>query len=430
MSGVLFGIVSVDFSDLLRNSDEIGDGEAMLKRILLLSGVALVVSFGLRSRGARPAAQVSELHNPALPGSVAPSLSATQEGKVILSWLEPAESGQAFRFAIWDGKNWSATGTVVQRSDFDVYAEAPPALLSLGNGTLLSLWGQKIKTGGKWDGSHMYWSVSADLGKHWSAPVRVHSDTSPSEHSFSSVVPIDAGRAALVWLDARDYETKNRYRLMSATIDSKGTVSNEKTVDEDTCTCCPTALVKTPTGAVGAYRGHNPEEIRDIKVARLADGSWQTPRTVHDDVWKIKGCPVNGPALASNGNRVAIVWFTGSNDKPEVKFALSDDAGATFHPPIVLETPDGENHPVGHVAVSLLDDGSAIAIWLRHQASGTEIVGERVSNSGQQSGAFTVAKGTETGLGYPRVQRSGNQLMVSWSGKTSKDVKTALVSLQ
>ena len=311
-----------------------------------------------------------------------------------------------------------------------MYAEAPPAVLALSNGKLLSLWGQKIKTGDKWDGSHIFSSVSADSGKSWSVPVRVHSDASPSEHSFSSVIPLCAGRAAVIWLDASDYETKKRYQLMSAVIDSKGTVSNEKTVDEDTCTCCPTAIVKTTAGAVAAYRSHNPEEIRDIKVARLADGNWQTPHTVHDDEWKINGCPVNGPALASNAKRVAIIWFTGANDKPAVKYAISDDQGSTFQAPITLDMSNGENRSVGHVAVTLLDDGSAIGIWLRHQDSGTSIVGERIANSGQRSGTFTIASGAETGLSYPRVQRLGNQLIVSWSGETGKDVTTALVSIR
>ncbi len=200
---------------------------------------------------------------------------------------------------------------------------------------------------------------------------------------------------------------------MSAVIDSEGTVSNEKTVDEDTCTCCPTAFVKTTAGAVAAYRGHNPEEIRDIKVARLADGSWPAPHTVHHDEWKINGCPVNGPTLASNGKRVAIISFTGADDKPEVKYAISEDQGSTFQPPITLDTSNGENRPVGHVAVTLLDDGSAIDIWSRHQDSGTSIVGERIANSGQRSGTFTIARGPETGLSYPRVQCLGNQLLVS-----------------
>ena len=119
----------------------------------------------------------------------------------------------------------------------------------------------------------MFSTISADGGKHWSPPVRVHSDASLSEHSFSSMAPAGPDRALVVWLDARDDETMHRYRLMSAVIDSKGTVSDERTVDEDTCTCCPTALATTPALAIAAYRGHNSEEIRDIKFSRLTGGS-------------------------------------------------------------------------------------------------------------------------------------------------------------
>ena len=400
----------------------------MLKKILLFGGMGLLASVSWRSYSAESSGQVAELRNPALPGSVAPSISATPDGKIALSWLEPSTLGQAFRFSVWDGKSWTAPNTIVRRQDFDVYAEAPPTVVRLGNGTFLSLWGQKIKTGGKWDGSHIFSSVSADSGKIWSAPVRVHSDISPSEHSFTSAIPLENGKAEVIWLDARDYETKHRYRLMSAVINSKGQISNEKTIDEDTCTCCPTALVRTMAGAVAAYRGHNSEEMRDIKVARLLDGNWQTPHSVHDDLWKINGCPVNGPALASSGNRVGIVWFTGSNDKPEVKFALSDDQGARFQAPITLDSSNGEGRPLGHVAISLLEDGSAVAIWLRHQTPGTDMVAERISSSGQRSGTFIVASGTETSLGYPRVQRLDNQLVVSWGGKTGKGIKTAVVT--
>jgi len=400
---------------------------AMLKKILL-GALILIASLGWRSDGSESAVQVTELRNPASAGSVAPSLSATPGSQLILSWLEPAPSGLILRFALWDGKNWSTPETVVQRSDFDVYAEAPPTVLRLSTGTLLSLWGQKIPTRGKWDGSHMFSSVSTNSGKTWSAPVRIHSDASSSEHSFASAIPMDAGKAQVIWLDARDHQAKKRYRLMSATIDSKGRVSDEKTIDEDTCTCCPTALVKTAAGAVAAFRGHNALEIRDIKVARLADNNWQSPHSVHDDMWKINGCPVNGPALSSSGKKLGIVWFTGSNDKPEVKFAFSDDQGGTFQAPITLDSPNGENRPVGHVAVSLLDDGSAVAFWLHHHPSRTDLVGEQISSSGQTNSTFTIASGTESSLGYPRVQRFGNQLLISWGGKTAAVVRTAIIA--
>lgn len=119
--------------------------------------------------------------------------------------------------------------------------------------------------------------------------------------------------------------------------------------------------------------------------------------------------------------------LTGSDDKTEVKIAMSDDLGSTFRSVITLDSPSGEDRPVDHVAVSLLNDGSAVAVWLHHRSSGTEIVGERISNAGQRSDEFTIASATDTGLGYPRSQRVGDQLIVSWSGKTGKDVKTATI---
>lgn len=72
-------------------------------RILLLAGTALIVCVSWRSERAETIKNVRPLHNPALPGSMAPSLSATSDGKVILSWLEPVDASLALRFAVWDG---------------------------------------------------------------------------------------------------------------------------------------------------------------------------------------------------------------------------------------------------------------------------------------------------------------------------------------
>jgi len=401
----------------------------MLKRTFLFFGViGLTASLSWRSYSAEPSEHTRELRNPSAPGSLAPGLFASPDGALILTWIETAGTSKALKYASWDGNAWTKPATVLSQPDLQPDSAAPPIVLKLKNGSLIAVWSEIVRSRGKEEGNFLFASASSNSGKNWSTPVRIHSDQGISEHSYSSIAATGAGQATLIWLDSRDYDTKHRYRLMSVTIESDGKLGEEKTIDQDTCTCCPTAFVKTTTGALAAYRGHNPEEIRDIKVARLKDGTWQTPHTVHDDVWKINGCPVNGPALASNGNRVAVAWFTGSNEKPEVRLAMSNDLGATFEAPVTLDTPTGDDRPIGHVAVSLLDDGTAIAIWLHHQASGTEIVGERISNSGQRQGRFTIASGTETGLGYPRVERLANKLVISWSGKTGKVVRTAIIA--
>jgi hypothetical protein len=399
----------------------------MIRKVLFLVGFVTAVSFGSSGDASGPVKSSRLVPNPALAGSVSPSLSSTPEGQVILSWLEPANDGQAFKFAAWNGNSWSAPKTVVRRPDFDVYAEAPPSVLKLADGSLLAVWAQKLKSGGKWDGNYLFVAASADGGKTWSSPVRVHSDASLSEHSFSSIAPTGKDRATLIWLDARDYETKHRYRLMSATVNAKGEVTDEKTIDDDTCTCCPTAFVTSSSVGIAAYRGHTPQEIRDIKVSQLSSGTWKAPHVVHDDNWHFNGCPVNGPALAIHKDRLAIVWFTGKEDVPQVEIAFSNDLGKTFQPPIVLDSLNTVGQPVGRVAVSLLDDGNALVAWLQQGPQEAAIVGQYVSAKGVQRSRFTIASGSLRELGYPRLQRTGPNVLISWSGKTGQNVQTATI---
>jgi hypothetical protein len=319
---------------------------------------------------------------------------------------------------------WGAVQTVLRRSDFDVYAEAPPSVLKLPNGSILAVWAQKRNGTGKWPGNYLYAAASQDNGKTWSSPVRVHSDQSNSEHSFSSIAATARDRATVIWLDARDYEKNHRYRIMSAVLNSSGQVAAEKTIDDDTCTCCPTAFVSTPDITVAAYRGHTPQEIRDIKISRLLNGKWTAPRTVHDDGWQINGCPVNGPALSVNKDRVAVVWFTGKDDKPQVKMAVSRDSGKTFGQAQTLDSPGDGSRPIGHVGISLLDDGSAVAVWIQQGPSDAKIVGQRISGDMLRSRDLVLAKGTARRLGYPRLVSSTHAVIVSWGGAAGQEITT------
>jgi len=390
--------------------------------------LALAILIGWPRPNISTAASFSEISNPAVAGSLAPSLSATPQGQVILSWLEPSGPDLALRFAIRSERGWSAVQTVIRRPDFDVYAEAPPAVLKLRNGAFLAVWAQKRHGTGKWPGNYLYTAASWDGGKAWSFPLRIHSDASDSEHSFSSIAATGADRATAIWLDARDYQAGHHYRLMSALLTSTGEVKDERTIDKDVCTCCPTAFVSTVSGGVAAYRGHNLQEIRDIKVSRLADGIWQSSHTVHDDEWQINGCPVNGPALSANGRHLAALWFTAVGDTPQVKLAFSEDAGATFRLPVILDSPRNAARPVGHVAITLLEDGSALAAWLRQASSEAEIVVQPVTNGESQALPQVLASGATKDLGYPRMQLLRESVMISWGGSGDlKSVKTAIL---
>ena len=302
----------------------------------------------------------------------------------------------------------------------------------LPNSSLVAVWAEQLPPGkGKWPGNYLFSAASSDGGKNWSQAVIVHSDRTDGEHSFGSLVPQDETHAAIVWLDARDYKAKHTYRLMSAVISSSGTVSNETTVDDDVCTCCPTALIRTPQGLVAGYRNHTADEIRDIYTVRQVAGKWQNGQSLHEDHWHINGCPVNGPSMAANKQNAVAVWFTGEEERASVQIAFSSDGGTTFKTPAALDWVRKNKSVLGRVSVALLDSGDAAVSWIRRQGGKSEIVISRVRNDGRILSSQVIAEGSSDSLGYPKMQNSGSDVLVSWAGtKDAGKVNTTLVTTQ
>jgi hypothetical protein len=125
--------------------------------------------------------------------------------------------------------------------------------------------------------------------------------------------------------------------LRSALIAPDGQVSHPFEIDDRVCECCPTAAVRTADGVLVAYRDRSENEVRNIGLTRFDGDEWSDPYLLHDDGWQINGCPVNGPALAADGNRVAAAWFTAPNSRPRVQVAFSDDGGRQFGEPLVVD---------------------------------------------------------------------------------------------
>ena len=370
----------------------------------------------------------SQIENPAGRDSLAPTISAGLKGELVLSWLESSAPQMSLRYSVWQGRAWGPVQTVVQRANFDTYAEAPSIVQPLPSGALLAIWAEKKKEADQ-HGNYLLSAVSSDHGKSWSAPARIHTDASISEHSFSSVVADEHG-ATVVWLDARDYRAKKRYRLMSAVISSTGKVSGETTIDSDVCTCCPTSLTSTSKGLLTVYRGHNADQIRDTMAARKLGDSWDNPSRVHQEDWKINGCPVNGPTVNARNNEAAVVWFTAKNDKPQIENAFSSDSGQTFGDAHLLDSPKDGSRPVGHITAALLPDGKQLVVWIRQAGAGAQLVAQEISKDGETGELQVVAKGTTRALGYPHLELSGVNAVLTWGGTAEQpNVHTAALAV-
>ncbi|HWW61135.1 MAG TPA: sialidase family protein [Thermoanaerobaculia bacterium] len=328
------------------------------------------------------------------PGNAAQPFLFASRDSVLMSWLEPG----ALRFARFRNGAWTEARTIVAREELLASWADFPSIVEDRNGVLYAHWLQKNSAGGY--ACDVWFSTSRDGGKTWREPVLLNRDGVKSEHGFASLVPLPDGGVAVAWLDGRTPEMMLRY----ATIDARGTVANETQLDARTCECCSTGMTMTPGGAVITYRDRSAGEVRDIAVIRRTSKGWTAPRVVHADGWMIKGCPVNGPQVDAIGNRVAAAWFNGGGE--HVQVAFSDDGGATFAPPIVL---DG-GKPTGRVDIVLADRETAVVTWIEANAVRARVV----HRNGAMEPGIKVADAPAKG--FPRIARYGSDVFVAWPG--------------
>ncbi|GIV62588.1 MAG: hypothetical protein KatS3mg044_1454 [Rhodothermaceae bacterium] len=366
------------------------------------------------------------------PGSMAPWLTTASDGTVYLSWIEPDGDGHALRFATYapGATGWSTPTTIALGTRWFVNWADTPSLTVDPEGTLTAHW---LAYNG--EGRYAYGvrvSRSTDGGQTWSTPVWLHDDDSPTEHGFVALVPEASERVRALWLDGRLFARgKKQMTLRSRSIERDGVLTPEVVVDSLVCDCCPVQAVGLPGGAVLAvYRNRTREEIRDIWRVRFDGTRWEAPAPVHEDGWQIAGCPVNGPAVAARGDRVVVAWFTAAGGEPHVRVAFSGDAGRTFAEPLNLDL----GQPTGRVDAVMLDDGSALVTWIEATGEG-EAAGiyARQVGSDRRMGAphLLVASTTSRAGGYPRLVRSGSELVLAWTepGEASF-VRTARIRIE
>lgn len=368
--------------------------------------------------GVEVGARVTAMAMPSGPGAVAPNLSVTANGEVLLSWIEPDTDGHALRFSRFAGDvGWATPMTIAQGDDWFVNWADFPALVEAGD----SLYAHWLRRSGA--ATYAYDVVLArsdDAGATWTDGQPVHDDGTQTEHGFVALLP-SADGVRLVWLDGRETGAGSGHdghggggfmTLRTRVYTPAGAADAGELLDASVCDCCQTAAVSTDSGTLVVYRNRTEEEIRDIWAVRHDGAGWSEPVPVHEDGWHITGCPVNGPAAVAEGNDVFVVWFTGATGMPEVRGAWSRDGGRSFGQPIRL---DG-GLPVGRVAAISVGPGQVAISWLEDAGDAAEIRLRMVTVDGVVGEPLTVARSSAArASGFPRLARVGNDLLLVWT---------------
>jgi hypothetical protein len=427
------------------------------------SGAREIDRPGAPSDGARPtetsAAPETVLAVPAAPGSAEPRLTVGADGEVVLSWLEPdGEGSDALRFAKLDEAGWSEARSVASGDDFFANWADLPSVLPITAQLYAAHWLQLSPE--DFSSYDIMVALSKDGGTTWTPGAKLNSDHVLAEHGFVTLFPWRDAVGA-VWLDGRELEagaesadadgTDAASRagdasgtddangdadaaasdppagttLRYGTIAADGTATDLGEIDSLVCDCCQTGVAVSATGPVVIYRNRTADEIRDVAVRRNVAGAWTDPVVLGPDGWRIDGCPVNGPAIAADGDDVAAAWFTAADDASRVRAARSTDGGKTFGRAIDV---DGDGS-FGYVDVVLLDDGASIVSWWRRAGDGRiALAARRIEKDGRLGDLRIVTENdTPRPLDMPQMAAAGERLIFAWTDAAEPAVKSVAV---
>jgi len=372
---------------------------------------------------ATPPWQVADWPLP-IDGGAQPDLIATPDGGLLLSWIESRDGLHTLKFARADaaGRWRDAPRAIAHGRDWFVNWADTPHLAVSADG---ALWAHWLRKSG--EAPYAYDVVlvrSADGGAHWSAPLAVNDDGTPTEHGFVSLWAEGADAMRVAWLDGRASGKGEGHgehaahggamTLRSARFGADLQRSGEAVLDARTCDCCQTDAAATARGALLAYRDRDEREVRDIAVVRLVDGAWTAPQAVHGDGWVMPGCPVNGPAVAARGERALVAWYTGAGEAPSLRVAASADGGARFAAPLILDRGEAVQ---GRVDLAL-DADRAWVLWMREDGAGQRLQLARLApDLAREDQRLSVAqvRGRGRGTGFPQLALAGGAAYAVWT---------------
>lgn len=408
----------------------------MRKLIVAVATVVFLLALGACT-GTQNDLVLEDIAPPAAADSMAPSFARSPDGGIYLSWLENDGNFSRLMFSRWLGEGWSDKGVVAQGRDWFVNWADFPTLIALSDQRLMAQW--LVRSGPGTYAYDVHLGQSLDGGRTWSELGVLHNDGIRAEHGFVAFYPDHSNgsaEAGAVWLDGRNLSTssgdghagghgdghgdkESGMSLRHARLNAAGAVVERTELDAFTCDCCQTAAVAIGDDVLVAYRDREMrrtgdgevKEIRDIMLLRRTGETWLKQGYVNADNWEITGCPVNGPAMAADQQRVAIAWYTEAAGEPVVRAGISSDGGFRFH---TFDVSDDQ--PMGRVGITLLDSAVAVS-WLARVGDAAEIRMRLFGYSGEALLKVQRLAVSEAGrsAGFPQLTAANGSLLLAWT---------------
>ena len=340
--------------------------------------------------------------------------------ELVMSWTQKVnDSVHSVNFSTLNKGKWADPIEIARGDDWFVNWADFPAI-AVNNKNIMTHFLEKSDPATFAYDVHL--KISNNKGHNWNDDFIIHTDSTKTEHGFATLLPFKDDSFFITWLDGRNtgggshdddsHSSNGAMNIRVATVLSSGKVIDETLVDSRTCDCCQTSAAITPKGPIIVYRDRTDDEVRDIYISRLLDGSWTIPKSIHNDNWVINGCPVNGPKAATYDNTLAIAWFTAADNIPKVNIVFSKDSGANFDTPIQIDN----GKPIGRVDVALLDKNNALVSWMESTEDAAEIKVIKVNSNGKKQQPVIISSiSAARGSGFPQLEVINDVVYLAWN---------------
>ena len=322
-----------------------------------------------------------------------PLLTQTPKGEVMLSWTEKDAQGMTsfcLAFSKDKGKTFGEKKTIYSGTGLSNSRMMRAKVLAKKDGSFVAIFSNRGEGGGR--SSNIVFCVSEDGGSIWTSPVSVDSDPKQGiVRGFFDAIVMSNDEIAVVYLKDVANSTKHEERDLRLVITKNGAFLPERVIDPVVCDCCPINMLIDADGALNIIYRDNNDNIRDMAKILSTDNAatFSKPEILHNDGWKINGCPHSGAVSSIYGKSALIAWFSGAEKESGVQlatregkklFVLSD---ASAKNPCLINSPksavllweQNTNDNISKIAYRKINDNKVSeSIWLDGSSNGTNSV--------------------------------------------------------
>ena len=371
--------------------------------------------------------KITEVGNPSASNSGEVSIVVSPDEQLYLSWIEERDSLEsALHISTLDNDIFQESDQIISGHDWFINWADFPAIAFIGQTPSLFAHWLKMSDSGTYD-YDIHYAIKANDESDWQEHGALHNDGVAAEHGFVSSCTVDESLLA-VWLDGRQTKSEidaaataspvhnhghgGDMSLRSALIDQQGHVTERLEIDAKVCDCCQTDVVLSDCGPIAVYRDKSDAGIRDIFYSHLDNGTWSAPQPVHRDGWKIEGCPVNGPRIASSAGLLAVAWYTESGGFRKTLLSTSTDCGQTFRKPVILSH---DSVAMGRVDIQISQDQHIFISYMEEDVGNANIWIAKCDAEGTLLYKAIVGRNKKSRKsGFPRMAIYGNKVYLAY----------------